>query len=150
MSNLRFMLNPDFLNTLLDNNFGVPSFDFPNTDVYVGLGIDFDEESFSFTKEPVSKGFTILDKPVKFGDPLNGIIRNIDALEWPKAKEDWTTGNDIIKYLGLYYRYEKSEYDTEYKYKLIAVLPLQPAETVKYGEKMSLNTNMIQLRLANR
>ena len=51
MSNLRFMLNPDFLNTLLDNNFGVPSFDFPSTDVYVGLGIDFDEESFSFTKE---------------------------------------------------------------------------------------------------
>lgn len=150
MSNLRFMLNPDFINTLLDNNFSVPSFDFPNTDVYVGLGIDFDEESFSFTKEPVSKGFTILDKPIKFGDPLNGIIRNIDALEWSKAKEDWTTGNDTIKYLGLYYRYEKSEYDTEYKYKLIAVLPLQPAETVKYGEKMSLNTNMIQLRLANR
>ena len=27
------MLNPDFLNILLDNNFGVPSFDFPNTDV---------------------------------------------------------------------------------------------------------------------
>lgn len=150
MSNLRFMLNPDFINTLLDNNFGIPSFDFPTTDVYVGLGIEFDPEAFVFIKEPVSKGFTILEKPVKFGNPLNGVIRNIDALEWPKAKEDWTKGNETIKYLGLYYRYEKSEYDTEYKHKLIAVLPLQPDETVKYGEKMSLNTNMIQLRLANR
>lgn len=146
----RFMINPDFANTLLDNSFGMPSFNFPNTDIYVGLGIDFNEETFTFTKEPVSKGFTILEKPVKFGDPLNGIIRNIDALDWPKAKEDWTTGNDMINYLGLYYRYEKGEYDTEYKYKLIIVLPLQPAETVKFGEKMSLNTNMIQLRLANR
>ena len=49
-----------------------------------------------------------------------------------------------------YYKSRIFEYDTEYKYKLIAVLPLQPVETVKYGEKMSLNTNMIQLRLANR
>ena len=124
------MINPDFANILLDNNFGIPSFDFPTTNVYAGLGIDFNEELFVFTKEPVSKGFTILEKPVKFGEPLNGIIR--------------------INYLGLYYRYEKSEYDEEYKYKLIIVLPLQPAETVKFGEKMSLNTNMIQLRLANR
>lgn len=146
----RFMINPDFANILLDNNFGIPSFDFPTTNVYAGLGIDFNEELFVFTKEPVSKGFTILEKPVKFGEPLNGIIRNIDSLDWPKAKEDWTTGTDTINYLGLYYRYEKSEYDEEYKYKLIIVLPLQPAETVKFGEKMSLNTNMIQLRLANR
>lgn len=146
----RFMINPDFVNNILDNNFGIPSFDFPNTDIYAGLGIDFNEELFVFTKEPVSKGFTILEKPVKFGDPLNGIIRNIDSLDWPKAKEDWTTGTDTINYLGLYYRYEKNEYDEEYKYKLIIVLPLQPAETVKFGEKMSLNTNMIQLRLANR
>lgn len=150
MTNLRFMLNPSFVNTLLDNNFGTPSFNFPTSNVYPGLGIEFDEESFSFTKEPVSKGFTILEKPIKFGDPLNGVIRNIDALEWPKAKEDWTKADETIKYLGLYYRYEKEELDTEYKYELIAVLPLQPDETVLYGERMSLNTNMIQLRLANR
>ena len=42
MSNTRFMLNPDFVNTLLDNNFGNPTFDFPTSDVYVGLGIEFD------------------------------------------------------------------------------------------------------------
>jgi len=150
MANLRFMLNPDFVNTLLENNFGIPNFDFPTADMYVGLGIEFDPESFSFTKEPISKGFTILEKPVKFGDPLNGIIRNLDGIEWPKAKEDWTKGDDTIKYLGLYYRYEKSPYDMNHKYKLMVVLPLQPEETVKFGERMSLNPNTIQLRLANR
>ena len=146
----RFMINPDFVNMILENNFGQPTFDFPTADVYVGLGIEFDPESFTFTKEPVSKYFTILEKPVKFGDPLNGIIRNLDGIDWPKAKEDWTIGTDTIKYLGLYYRYEKSDYDTSYKYKLIIVLPLLPEETVKYGEKMSLNPNTIQLRFANR
>ena len=150
MANTRFMVNPYFFNMMLENNFGIPRFDFPTADVYIGLGIEFNEEMFTFTKEPVAKNFTILEKPVKFGDPLNGIIRNIDAIEWPKAKEDWTKNGETIKYVGLYYRYEKSEYDTEYKYKLIVVLPLQPEETVLFGERMSLNANTIQLRLANR
>lgn len=150
MANLRFMLNPKFINQLLENNFGIPSFDFPNAEIYVGLGIEFDEVNFRFSKEPVSPGFTILEKPVNFGDPLNGIIRNLDAIDWPKAKEDWTTGTDTIKYLGLYYRYEKSPYDEKYKYELVVVLPLSPAETVLYNERMSLNPNSIQLRLANR
>lgn len=150
MANLRFMLNPEFINVILDDNFGIPSFDFPNTDVYAGLGIDFDEANFVFTKEPVKPGFTILDTPVKFSNPVNGIIRNLDALIWPKAKENWTNGTDKINYLGLYYRYDKDPYDVDYKYKLIVVLPLVPAETVLINEKMTLNANSIQLRLSNR
>jgi len=150
MANTRFMVNPDFVNMLLENNFGIPTFDFPTSDMYIGLGITFDEATFSFTDEPIKKGFTILEKPVNFGDPLNGIIRNLDAIDWPKATEDWTKNGNTIKYLGLYYRYDKSPYDMEYKYKLMIVIPLQPAETVLQGERMSLNANTIQLRLANR
>jgi len=150
MSNSRFMLSTSFINTLLNNNFGIPSFDFPTSDIYVGLGIEFDADTFTFTKEPVSKYFTILENPVKFSNPLNGVIRNLEALEWQKAKVNWTNSGETIKYIGLYYRYLKSEYDESYKYELIAVLPLIPEETVKMGEKMSLNANAIQLRFANR
>ena len=51
MSNSRFMLSTSFINTLLNNNFGIPSFDFPTSDIYVGLGIEFDADTFTFTKD---------------------------------------------------------------------------------------------------
>ena len=147
----RFELSPAFINLVLDNYVGTPSKTFTNTEIYVGLGIEFDEESFSFTKEPVSKGFTILEDPCVFNDPINGIIRNKNSIEWEKATEDWTTGTDTIKYVGLYYRRVTNELDSsDYEYTLIAVLPLVPEETVITDEKVVLNPNAIQIKLSNR
>lgn len=161
---VRFMLSPKFINTVLDNSFGIPNENYQSTNIYVGLGIEFDEDNFSFSKEPVSKGFTILSEPVEFNEPLNGIVRNANAISWNKALEDWTAGSEQIKYIGLYYRLynEESfsdsniqtdnipEEEPKYDYELIAVLPLAPAETVLMNERMVLNANAIQIKLSNR
>ena len=98
------------LYTILDNYFGIPNTNYLDTKVYVGLGIEFDEETFSFSKEPVSKGFTITSTPCEFNEPVNGILRNKNAIVWPKATEDWTKGSDAIKYIGLYYRKESDSF----------------------------------------
>ena len=135
MSDLRFMLSNKFMDLILDNTFGISSEQYLDTSIYVGLGIEFDEESFSFIKEPVSKGFTINKTPVEFGDPINGIIRNKYAIEWEKAKVDWTKNSDTIKWIGLYYQYQTDDIDKTPQYELIAVLPLIPAETVKKNKK---------------
>ena len=150
MSDLRFMLSPKFINTVLNNNFGIADETYTDTSIYVGLGIDFDEESFSFSKEPVKKWFTINETPIQFGEPINGVIRNELAIEWDKAKVDWTKNSDMIKWIGLYYKYQTDDLYKEPKYELIAVLPLIPAETVKTGERIVLNPNSIQLKLSNR
>lgn len=149
---VKFELSPSFMNRILNNEFGTPDLAYGDYSVYVGLGIDFDENSFSFTKEPVSTGFTILNEPVVFSEPINGILRNASALEWPKATKDWTVGEETIKYIGLYYRKENINFaiNNEYDYELIAVLPLLPEETVKRGEKVTLNANSIELKLSNR
>lgn len=147
-----FKLSPKFIETVLANNFSIPNTNYTNTTIYVGLGIEFNEDTFTFTKEPVSKWYTINQKPCIFSEPVNGIIRNASAIEWEKAKVNWTTGSDKINYIGLYYRKETNNLvnTTTYDYELIAVLPLVPAETVLVGEKMVLNPNSIQLKLSNR
>ena len=154
MTVTRFTLSKDFLNTILANNFGIPTARYVDTKIYFGLGIEFDEEVFEFTKEPVSKGFTILPDPVEFNEPVNGIVRNKNAVSWPKATQDWTTGSDKIQYLGLYYKINEesdSESDSnKYHYELIGILPLAPAETVKVNERMVLNANTVQIKLSNR
>ena len=168
---VRFELSPKFINTVLDNSFGIPTLNYQDTKMYVGLGIEFDNENFVFSKEPVSKWYTVLSEPVMFSEPINGIIRNTNALSWNKAQEDWTEQGEQIQYIGLYYRFYndesgasgesentsaiKSDIETEeplqnYEYELIAVLPLTPAETVLKGERMVLNANSIQLKLSNR
>lgn len=150
---LNFMLSPKVMDTILNNNFALPDNNYTDTTIYVGLGITFDSETFSFTKEPVSVGYTINPDPVIFSEPTNGIIRNTNAIEWEKAKENWTEGTDQIQYLGLYYRRENEDLEdveAQYQYELVAVLPLIPAETVLIGEKMVLNPNTIQIKLANR
>lgn len=154
MDPVRFTLSNEFLNTILANNFGIPSSKYSDTKIYIGLGIEFDKIQFRFTKEPVSPGFTILPEPIEFNEPVNGIIRNKNAVSWPKAEQDWTTGGDQIKYLGLYYKInEETEIETDsnkYHYELIGVLPLAPAEVVKVNERMVLNANTIQIKLSNR
>lgn len=154
MAIARFTLSKEFLNTILANNFGIPTAKYEDTKIYFGLGIEFDEEAFRFTKEPVSEGFTILPDPIEFNEPVNGIIRNKTAVSWPKAEQDWTTGGDQIKYLGIYYKInDESEVETDsnkYHYELIGVLPLAPAETVKINERMVLNANTVQIKLSNR
>ena len=150
MSDLRFMLSEKFINTVLDDNFGMPDQSYTNTSIYVGLGIEFDENTFSFTKEPVSKWFTINPVPVQFGEPINGVIRNEIGIEWEKAKVDWTKPGETIKWIGLYYKYQTDDLDKTPQYELIAVLPLIPEETVKMNERISLNPNSIQLKLSNR
>lgn len=152
MSQCSFKISTKFVNTILDNYFGIPNTNYLDTKVYVGLGIEFDEETFSFSKEPVSKGFTITSTPCEFNEPVNGILRNKNAIVWPKATEDWTKGSDAIKYIGLYYRRESDSFQqTEiYDYELIMVLPLAPSETVVEDEQMVLNPNAIQIKLSNR
>ena len=86
MDPVRFTLSNEFLNVILANNFGIPSAKYQDTKIYLGLGIDFDETQFVFTKEPVSKGFTILPQSIEFNEPVNGIIRNKNAVSWPKAE----------------------------------------------------------------
>lgn len=149
---INFELSPSFVNRILNNEFGMVDLAYDSYSVYAGLGIEFDEDTFTFSKEPVSKGFTILENPVLFDDPINGIIRNSSALEWPKATVDWTSGSDTIKYIGLYYRKENINFaiNNEYDYELVAVLPLLPEETVKKGEKVTLNANAIEIKLSNR
>lgn len=113
-STVRFMLSPKFINAILDNSFGMPNDDYSNTSIYVGLGIEFNQKTFEFTKEPLGKWATILRKPLEFSEPINGIIRNEIALYWPKAKEDWTLGEDEIQYIGLYYKtYELSDSEVQ-------------------------------------
>lgn len=152
MALTHFTLSKEFLNTILSNNFGIPTGKYVDTRIYFGLGIEFDEDTFTFTKEPVSKGFTILPDPVEFNPAANGIIRNKTAVSWPKAEQDWTTGSDKIQYLGLYYKLSnESDSNTDSnKYELIGVLPLTPAETVKANERMVLNANSVQVKLSNR
>lgn len=152
MAVTRFTVSKDFLNTILADSFGIPTSRYTDTKIYVGLGIDFDENAFKFTKEPVSEGFTILPDPVEFNEPANGIIRNKNAVSWPKAEQNWTEGGEQIKYLGLYYKInEESEVVSDSNhYELIGVLPLAPAETVKVNERMVLNANTIQIKLSNR
>lgn len=149
---VNFELSEKFLNRILNNEFGVPDLAYEDYAIYVGLGIDFNEELFCFTKEPVSRGFSILEAPVDFNEPINGIIRNSSALVWPKATVDWTSGDEKIKYVGLYYRKENVNFaiNKQYDYELIAVLPLLPEETVKKGERVTLNANAIEIKLSNR
>lgn len=149
---VNFELSPSFINRILNNEFGTPDLAYADYSIYVGLGIEFDEDSFSFSKEPVSKGFTILENPVIFDEPINGILRNSSALEWPKAMIDWTSGSDTIKYIGLHYRKENINFaiNNKYDYELVAVLPLLPEETVRKGEKVTVNSNAIEIKLSNR
>ena len=56
---VNFELSPSFINRILNNEFGTPNFNYDDYSIYVGLGMEFDEDSFTFSKEPVSKGFTI-------------------------------------------------------------------------------------------
>ena len=152
MTVTQFTLSKSFLNAILANSFGIPTAEYQDNKIYFGLGIEFDEDSFTFTKEPVSKGFTILPDPIEFNEPLNGIIRNKTAVSWPKADQDWTKGSEQIKYLGLYYKRapESPEISTSNEYILIGVLPLTPPETVKANERMVLNANTVQIKLSNR
>ena len=149
---VNFELSPSFINRILNNEFGTPDRAYDDYSIYVGLGIEFDEDTFSFSKEPVSKGFTILQNAVIFEEPINGILRNSSALEWPKAAVDWTSGTETIKYIGLYYRKENINFaiNKKYDYELVAVLPLLPEETVKKGEKVTVNSNAIEIKLSNR
>lgn len=149
MSNNSIYISPKLINTILDNNFGMPTVDYLSSDIYVGLGIEFDEESFTFTKEPVKEGFTILPNPVAFETPTYGYIRNIEALEWPKAKQPWSTTTDPIRYIGLYYKLPE-ESNGESQYQLMVVLPLVPEEVVNVSEKVVLNPYSIQVKLSNR
>lgn len=146
---IRFMISPKLAGTILDDSFGVPTENYASTDIYVGLGIEFDEDTFSFTKEPVSKGFTIVDSPCLFSEPANGVIRNTNAIKWPKATQDWTAPDEKINYIGLYYRFD-DQFSAKHTYELVAVMPLMPAETVLANETMILNPNAIQLKLSNR
>ena len=151
MNNIK--LSPKFIETILDDNFGLPDASIVDTAVYPGLGITFDEETFTFTKEPVSAGFTINETPCTFGEPLNGVIKNTTAISWDKAKEDWTKNGETIKYLGLYWRRKVDDVESQeptYDYDLIAVLPLSPEETVLINERMVLEPGSIQIRLTNR
>lgn len=146
---IRFMISPKLVNTILDNNFGSPTEEYLKTDIYVGLGIEFDEENFEFTKEPVSKGFTILPDPILFETPTYGYIRNIEGIEWPRAKQAWSTSTDPIRYIGLYYK-TSEESAQEPEYELMVVLPLIPEEVVNISERVVLNPNSIQIKLSNR
>ena len=56
---INFELSPSFVNRILNNEFGMVDLAYDSYSVYAGLGIEFDEDTFSFSKEPVSKGFTI-------------------------------------------------------------------------------------------
>ena len=152
MTVTHFTLSKDFLNTILANNFGIPTSKYVDTRIYFGLGIEFEADTFTFTKEPVSKGFTILPDPIEFNEPLNGIIRNKNAVSWPKAEQDWAVGSEKIQYLGLYYKINtESEVNPDSNtYELIGVLPLTPPETVKINERMVLNANSVQMKLSNR
>lgn len=154
MENSRFYFSTKLMNNILNNCFGIPDTSYPQMDIYVGLGIEFDPATFTFTKEPVGKWFTILKDPIKFNPPMNGIIRNAAALVWPKATTDWTLGNEKISYVGLYYKRTSNTItldDTNKdEYELICVLPLDPQETVLNNETLTLNENSIQLRLSNR
>lgn len=153
--NNRLILSSVIMDMILNDNFAMPDdvpFDYR---IYVGLGIEFDENTFSFTKEPVSQGFTILPEPVEFSDARDGMIYNKNAIEWPKAKEDWTKGSDEIRYIGLYYKVntlnESSESESQKsEYFLMGVLPLAPSETVLINEQMVLNANSIVIKLSNR
>lgn len=155
-----FKMSPYLLNMILNDNFGNPDDTMLSTDLYIGLGIDFDEENFKFSKEPVNEGFTILPTPIAFEDTDNGILRNVEAIEWQKATTDWTTGSDTINYIGLYYNLNNQEEsgsgaeinnaESTPNYKLVMVLPLAPSETVLTGERMVLNANSILIKLANR
>lgn len=150
MANIK--LSQNFMKTVLDNCFGVPNTTYSDTSIYIGLGIEFDEKEFAFTKEPVSKGFTINETPCEFNEPINGTIRNINAIEWEKAKTNWTNGDEKISWIGLYYRkeIETNDEEPEYEYELIGVLPMTPPETVLINERMVLNPNTIQIKLENR
>ena len=149
MSDIRkFVMSKDVLNNMLDNCFGTPSLTFTDTTIYVGLGIDFDEQTFTFTDEPVAMGYTINPTPVVFTAQSNATIRNSNAIEWAKAKEDWTKDGQTINYIGLYYKL--SDDGVNPVYQLMGVLPLTPAETIKKGEKMVLNANSIQIQLNNK
>ena len=83
------------------------------------------------------------------------VIYNKNAIEWPKAKEDWTKGSDEIRYIGLYSKVntpdESSESESQKsEYFLMGVLPLAPSETVLINEQMVLNANSIVIKLSNR
>ena len=57
MSNVvRFELSPKLIDTILDNSFGMPNDNYKSSEIYVGLGIEFDRENFVFSKEPVATG----------------------------------------------------------------------------------------------
>lgn len=146
-----FKVSPVLINSILNDTFSIPSGVFANTSIYIGLGIEFDEETFTFTKEPVSPGFTVLPTPVEFSEPINGVIRNKNAIEWPKALEDWTVGDETIKYVGLYYKNDEMESDSASSvgYTLVMVLPLVPEETVHITERMILNAEQICINWIN-
>ena len=71
-----FKLSPKFIETVLANNFGIPNTNYTNTTIYVGLGIEFNEDTFTFTKEPVSKWYTINQKPCIF-NLMNKYVLNM-------------------------------------------------------------------------
>ena len=43
--NTRFMISPKLADAILNDSFGTPTENYASTEVYVGLGIDFDEET---------------------------------------------------------------------------------------------------------
>ena len=148
----KLIVSQKFLDMILNDYFGTPSNLISDTKVYAGLGLDFDAHAFKLD-EPVSPGFTILKEPIAFSQPLEGVIRNKNALSWPKAEKDWTVGNQTIKYVGLYYKKDiLSEADEviNSEYILFAVLELFPNETILTGDTLVLNTNSIQIEITNK
>ena len=149
MSIERFMLSSKFINTILNNEFGTPDSMYFNSDIYVGLGIEFDSVNFIFTKEPVSRFFTVTKEPVPFSEPVNGIIRNASGIEWPKAEEDWTGANEKIERIGIFDTLDYEDSETKELIKPLVVLRLATPGSVLRGESVMFAANSIELSLTD-
>ena len=144
-------LQTDFMNTLLNQYFGLST---PNTEmieIYVGLGLEQEGsnvniESFDevFAGRPLA-GYE--RARVVFGKPVNGMISNINEVVFAGAAEAWTSTKPVAM-IGLFNTMDYE--DSEAKLiKPLIVLALPRSVTVDKGEVVMMAPNAINLNLSD-
>lgn len=146
-------LQPDYMNKILSQYFGITQPTFEEKELYIGLGVTqhgalINTEDFTevFGGRPLGN---YKRSRVIFGRAEDCVIKNENEIVFNTASEDWTDQNEKIEMLGIFDTLDFEKQDSKEIIKPLVVLRLPKFETLLKGETLVLSPGAIELSLTD-
>ena len=119
------------------------------TPVFAGLLVDQGEPE---PNELIIGNGNYNRAPVSF-QVVDGVAKNTDAIIFPKATTNWTSGTSKITHIAFYASHwdpeagEAGEWVSTIEDPVLSVLPLSEPETIQASETFQLNPQAVKMQL---